>query len=307
MSHLLSLCNMVKAPILFVGTTLASSVLTGDIAHSRRAIGPEWNRLPRYDDVVPGDAADEQHSSLWEDFITVLWQYQWTDEQAPMTPDMHELFYDLTQGVIDLAIKLFALSQARAILRGHAAITEALVSNVYEDNFKGLHLLLEAMRKNDIVTLERLGEVRTTNLASLVDSMKAKVRAESMRKKFATPKHSSFVPQVATALMATGFDEERAVAMAQEIQASGKARDTIDAIKEAADKVKPLRNSVQAAKREKASKPGVPAEPVWPDLSQRPKDYRRATRRAWESGTTEYEALEALGMAPDVELFFALG
>lgn len=56
--------------------------------------------------------------------------------------------YELTQGVMDIVIKLFALAQIRAIVTGAECIKPMLLRKVYEDEFKPVHPMLAALRSN---------------------------------------------------------------------------------------------------------------------------------------------------------------
>ncbi|WP_241658691.1 hypothetical protein [Aeromonas dhakensis] len=54
--------------------------------------------------------------------------------------------YELTQGVMDIVVKLFALAQIRAIVTGAEHIKPPLLRKVFEDEFKPVHPMLAALR-----------------------------------------------------------------------------------------------------------------------------------------------------------------
>ena len=47
-----------------------------------------------------------------------LWDYQWTKKEVPLTPEISDIMYEESQGIIDIAVKLYAMAQIRAIYSG---------------------------------------------------------------------------------------------------------------------------------------------------------------------------------------------
>jgi len=108
MTELVSASNTLNVPILFIGTNKASKVLGIDFRQSRRSSG---HGISPWDRLHPGTAGYE---SEWDAFLDILWQFQWIRNPTPLDPLLSKRMYDCSQGVIDLAIKLFASAQARA-------------------------------------------------------------------------------------------------------------------------------------------------------------------------------------------------
>jgi hypothetical protein len=105
-NFLTTLVNKMGVPVLFIGTLEANKLFRKTDRLSRRALGmPQWSRFER------GDAE-------WVHLVTDLWRYQWTDHEAELTDEILDLLYDETQGIVDLLVKLFTLTQMRVILWG---------------------------------------------------------------------------------------------------------------------------------------------------------------------------------------------
>jgi len=105
--------------------------------------------------------------------------------------------------------------------------------------------------------------------------------------------------------MSAGFDVDQAHSLAAEIDKDGTAKDTVDALRQACDKVKPAAASKRAGAGRSRKKDS--AEVVaWPDLTERPNDYRRALKLAADNGTTVLQQLQLLNMAQDVEELVSL-
>lgn len=130
-----SLVNTIGVPIIQVGTHRASKFFQRTFRAARRISGLgsiRWDRLPR-----------DEH---WKRLLQRLWKYQWLRNASPLDDELESTMYDLTQGVMDIVIKLFALSQIRAIVTGVEAIKPMLLRKVFEDEFKPVHPMLAALR-----------------------------------------------------------------------------------------------------------------------------------------------------------------
>ncbi len=107
MNFLVTLVNSLGVPIMLIGTNDARSIVEGEFREARRASGlgqPNWFRMSQGDE--------------WDDWLKELWQYQWTATPTELTPEISEAIYDESQGIMDLAVKLYVLAQMRAISRG---------------------------------------------------------------------------------------------------------------------------------------------------------------------------------------------
>lgn len=159
MTELVSACNELGVPILFIGTNKAAKVFTLDFRQSRRASG---QGLTFWDRLEAGE--DEYGSNEWVDFLTTLWEYQWVAKPVPIDGRYVEHMYHYCQGVIDVAVKLFASAQARAILDGTEELTPELLANVYDTEFKLLHPMMDALRENDVERLALYADVAPVGL-----------------------------------------------------------------------------------------------------------------------------------------------
>ncbi len=66
-----------------------------------------------------------------------------------MPDDLRDLWFDLSQGIMDVVIKLFVLSQIRAVVTGTERITPNIMKKVYHDELKPIHPMMEALRSGD--------------------------------------------------------------------------------------------------------------------------------------------------------------
>jgi len=130
-----SLVNTIGVPIIQVGTHRASKFFQRTFRAARRISGLgsiRWDRLPR-----------DEH---WRRMLGRLWKYQWLRNASPLDEELESTMYDLTQGVMDIVIKLFTLAQIRAIVTGVESIKPLLLRKVYDDEFKPVHPMISALR-----------------------------------------------------------------------------------------------------------------------------------------------------------------
>jgi hypothetical protein len=72
---------------------------------------------------------------------------QWLTKADPvLSTEISETWFDLSQGIMDVVIKLYVLSQMRAVVSGIERITPKLMRKVYEDELKPIHPMIDALR-----------------------------------------------------------------------------------------------------------------------------------------------------------------
>lgn len=150
LNFFVTLVNVIGVPVVLVGTHKATEILQQDFRQARRASGMGdhvWDRLTK-------DGDD------WNYLIEALWDYQWTVNCTPLTPDLKDHLYDLTQGVVDIAIKLFVQAQFRAMsLGGDELLTKGLFDQVMADSFQMVQPMLQALRFGDPDRISRYGDL----------------------------------------------------------------------------------------------------------------------------------------------------
>ncbi|AFP32793.1 ATP-binding protein [Marinobacter sp. BSs20148] len=190
-----SLVNTIGVPIIQVGTHRASKFFQRTFRAARRISGLgsiRWDRLPR-----------DKH---WKSLLKQLWKYQWLRNTAPLDDELEATMYDLTQGVMDIVIKLFALAQIRAIVTGVECIKPMLLRKVFEDELKPVHPMLAALRSgrpeliakyDDLLMPEIEGRLLTLtqSLDRIVPSKPPETSVDGKAKKFAALLEGMEIPQ----------------------------------------------------------------------------------------------------------------
>lgn len=152
LNFFVTMVNTIGLPVVLVGTPKARSIFERDLRSARRGAG--FGSLLWEPMVNPAPVVDPKTGKIkrteWRAFTDVLWKYQWLEKRDEiLSEEIRQCWYDLSQGVHDIVVKLFVLSQLRAIVTGTERITLKLMQQVYEDEFKPVHPMLAALRSKD--------------------------------------------------------------------------------------------------------------------------------------------------------------
>lgn len=162
LNFLVTLINRIGLPVMIIGTPAALPLLQGAFRQARRASGTGsavWEPMPQGGD--------------WDAFLARMWSFQWTREEAPLTPDVATVLRDESQGIVDVVIKLYMLVQLQAIQLGELAgrperIDPGLIRHVARSELKLIAPMIEALRRGDAHALQRYDDLMP--LAGMVES-----------------------------------------------------------------------------------------------------------------------------------------
>lgn len=159
LNFFVTLVNTIGIPVVMIGTTKAMSILQSEFRQARRGSGQGdflWDRM---------------HNDLsWEIFVASMWKHQWTRNKIPLTGEMKNTLHEESQGIIDIAVKLYAMVRIKAITVGndsfsakdfHAAATEKL----------GLvKPMLDALRTGDKKKIRQYGDTSPVSIEDYLSS-----------------------------------------------------------------------------------------------------------------------------------------
>ncbi|MBV1950981.1 MAG: AAA family ATPase [Cycloclasticus sp.] len=158
------LVNTVGIPIVLVGTPKARPIFELELQSGRRSAGLGsiyWETIPQY--VTSGNAS--QLNPNWVRFTDNLWKYQWLRHgDDPLSDEIRACWYDLSQGVLDIVVKLFVLAQLRAIANKKERITVGILKSVYKQELKPVHPMLDALRSGDADKIVKYSDMRVVDL-----------------------------------------------------------------------------------------------------------------------------------------------
>lgn len=158
------LVNTVGIPIVLVGTPKARPIFELELQSGRRSAGLGsiyWETIQQNVDKSSGKVPNLN----WTRFSDNLWKHQWLKHgDDPLTDEIRDCWYDLSQGVLDIVVKLFVLAQLRAIANKKERITVGILKSVYKQELKPVHPMLDALRSGDADKIVKYSDMRVVDL-----------------------------------------------------------------------------------------------------------------------------------------------
>ena len=192
LNFFVTLVNTIGLPVILVGTPRAREIFEADMRSARRGSGLG---------AIFWDPMEEGRE--WKALTDKLWSLQWLQKRDEVLSDeIRALWYDLSQGVLDIVVKLFVLCQLRAIATRVERITPKLMQQVYQDELKPVHQMLAALRSGDVEEMIKFSDLKLSDTDKKIMELRQRV-AESAQQ---TPEEFAY-QQLRT-------DEERRVYMA---------------------------------------------------------------------------------------------
>lgn len=142
LNFFVTMVNTIGVPVMLIGTPKARDIFEADLRSARRVAGfgaIYWEPMKQY---IKGSLNNQ-----WVAFTDNLWKLQLLQKRdLLLSDDIRSLWFDLSQGVMDIVVKLFILAQLRALALGKERITTGLLQQVYDDDLIPVHPMLEALR-----------------------------------------------------------------------------------------------------------------------------------------------------------------
>lgn len=189
LNFFVTMVNTIGVPVMLIGTPKARDIFEADLRSARRGAGLG---AIFWEPMAQGRA--DQLNQEWVAFTNNLWKLQLLQNRdVLLTEDIRAVWYELSQGVMDIVVKLFVLAQLRALALGKERITEGLLRQVYEDELIPVHPMLAALRSgipekiaqySDLMVPEM--DKRLIQLQQDIAAMKEKTTEEKALQQLAT-------------------------------------------------------------------------------------------------------------------------
>lgn len=142
LNFFVTMVNTIGVPVMLIGTPKARDIFEADLRSARRGAGLGaifWEPMSQ--------GNPDKLNQEWVAFTNNLWSHQLLQSRdVLLSDDVRKVWYDLSQGVMDIVVKLFVLAQLRALALKKERITEGLLRQVYKDELVPVHPMLEALR-----------------------------------------------------------------------------------------------------------------------------------------------------------------
>nr|WP_235587069.1 ATP-binding protein [Ferroacidibacillus organovorans] len=150
LNFFVKLTNTIGVPIVLVGTYQILPILARDFSQVRR--------VSSQGDLIWSPLKEDEE---WDYFIEYIWEYQWTKTPTVLTRQLSKVLYYESAGIVDLAIKLYMITQIELITEedGEEKITPSFIRKVAESRFVLIQSMLKALRNNDLESLKKIQDI----------------------------------------------------------------------------------------------------------------------------------------------------
>lgn len=154
-----TLVNIIGIPIVIIGTTKAMSILQSEFRQARCGSGQ-------------GDLLwDRMHNDLsWEIFVASMWKHQWTRDKIPLTEEMKNILYEESQRIIDIAVKLYAMIQVKAITIGNDRFVPRDFHMAAAEKLGLVKPMLDVLRAGDKKKIYQYGDISPISIEDYLSS-----------------------------------------------------------------------------------------------------------------------------------------
>jgi hypothetical protein len=144
-------------------------------------------------------------------FTNALWKYQWLTNKEQLSEEIRDCWYELSQGVLDIVVKLFVLAQCRAIMTGLERITPRLLRQVYEDELKFVHPMIEALKSGDPNRIALYSDLTIPYVDKTLLLLQKKIEEE--QEKVEQYNGNVHAQRLHNLLIATGYPESKVISV----------------------------------------------------------------------------------------------
>lgn len=150
LNFFMTLINTIGVPVVLIGTNKAMSILQSQFRQARRGSGQGdmfFDRIQNKDEAS------------WNLFIEGVFEYQWVRKPCVITQELSDALYEESQGIFDIAIKLFVMAQVRAIATKKEEITPKLIRYIAKENLKLVRPMLDALKNGNITKIAEYEDI----------------------------------------------------------------------------------------------------------------------------------------------------
>ncbi len=197
LNFFVNLVNTIGVPVILIGTTKAMSILQSEFRQARRGSGQGdliWERM--------------KNDMYWELLLEGMWKYQWTRHKVELTKELIDALYFESQGIVDIAVKIFILAQMRAIASGKEVISDKLIGAVARENLKLVKPMLDALKSGDLDRIELYKDIMPVDINRYIEEYSVRLNKRiSIKEEKKAVSNLNLSEQVVLKLLEFGIDE----------------------------------------------------------------------------------------------------
>lgn len=265
LNFFVTLVNTIGVPVVLIGTTKAMSVLQSEFRQARRGSGQGdllWDRM--------------ENDLSWETMLRAMWRYQWIRKRTELTTEIKNAIYHESQGIIDIAVKLYAMAQIKAIADGTEALTSSTIHAVALEKLRLVKPMLDALRSGDKKQIMKFEDIRPIEIEDYISANMSRVAISEPYEQMDT---KPLEEQAVMKLLEMDIPSKQALSCVRKVMRQSTAASPLSAV---------VKKAFRLALSMDMQSPERPQEIQSDDLRNLP------------IGDT-YEALKAAGLVADLE------
>lgn len=229
LNFFVTLVNTIGIPVVLIGTTKALPILQGEFRQARRGSGQGdfiWDRMKK--------------DATWELFLSGMWPLQWTKKESILTEEIIDTIYDESQGIIDIAVKLYVLAQTRAIATGKEIVTAQLIKQVAKDSLRLVRPMLDALRSGNLNSISQYEDIIPLDIDEFKKEQLEIVKRKNLRKNnsnssgYQSLKNKEIITdRIILKLVELGISVDNAKEYVQQVVVKGKELDEVSILRDA--------------------------------------------------------------------------
>jgi hypothetical protein len=145
LNFFVTLVNTIGVPVILIGTNRAMTLFQSEFRQARRGSSLIWDKMKR--------------DGWWDIFVTSMWNNQWTTESIPVSDKFKNALYEESQGITDIAVKLYAMVQIRAIALGTETFKPSDFRIAASEGLGLAKPMLDALRSGDRKKIDMYGDI----------------------------------------------------------------------------------------------------------------------------------------------------
>jgi len=155
LNFFVTLRNEIGIPVILVGTMRAYPILQSEFSQARRGSG--------LGSILWFGASKDD---MWKVFMKMLLRYQLTNQECSIEDEeISRTLYEESQGIIDIAIKIFVMCQIESIVKGRPKkITPALIKKVASEKFTMVKPMLDALKSDNLEKIIKYDDLVPVNM-----------------------------------------------------------------------------------------------------------------------------------------------
>lgn len=177
LNYFVTLVNTIGIPVVLIGTNKAAGVLQSQFRQARRGSGQGdmvWERM--------------KQDASWDLLIEGLWDYQWVRNPVPLTFELSAELYDLSQGIVDIAVKIFVMAQIRAMSSGKEMLSVSLFRQVANEQLRLVQPMLSSLRSGNTRELAKYEDIQPIDIGSFIERESSSIKVSEKIKELQVAK-----------------------------------------------------------------------------------------------------------------------